>query len=157
MKELVREEVAPTVAVQRLETLKLEVAAYLQKNPAKQNYMDYWLHGYDRDELHRLRDTIEGDVEYLSNSREKMVVLKLMDLPILRSLWFQQPSTKSWLSWTMMVIFPLGLSIWFYGRKTQMRLRDELATVTKVTDQLIELIAPENPQPTDNTIPTDGK
>ena len=157
MKELVMEEVDPTVAVQRLEALKLEVAAYLQKNPVKQNYMDYWLHGYDRDELHRLRDTIEGDVEYLSNSREKMVVLKLMDLPILRSLWFQQPSTKPWLSWTMMVIFPLGLSIWFYGRKTQMRLRDELATVTKVTDQLIELIAPENPQPTDNTIPTDGK
>lgn len=74
-----------------------------------------------------------------------MVVLKLMDMPILRSLWFQQPSTRKWLSWTMIVIFPLGLAVWFYGRKTQQRLRDELHTVSKVSDQLIELIAPQLP------------
>ena len=143
MKELVMEEIDPVIAVQRMEALKLEVAAYLSRNPARQSYRDYWLHGYDRDELHRLRDTIENDVEYLSNSREKMVVLKLMDFPVLRSLWFQQPSTRPWLSWTMIALFPIGLAVWFYGRKTQLRLRDELSTVTKVADQLIELIAPK--------------
>ncbi|WP_303274025.1 hypothetical protein [uncultured Duncaniella sp.] len=72
-----------------------------------------------------------------------MVVLKLMDFPVLRSLWFQQPSTRPWLSWTMIALFPIGLAVWFYGRKTQLRLRDELSTVTKVADQLIELIAPK--------------
>ena len=157
MKELVMEDVNPSVAVKRLEALKLEVATYLENNPPKQNYRDYWLRGYDRDELHRLRDTIEGDVEYLSNSREKMVVLKLMDLPILRSLWFQQPSTKPWLSWTMMVLFPIGLPVWYYGRKTQMRLRDELKTVSKVSDQLIDLISPMITNSTENTPHTDGK
>ncbi|MDE7474747.1 MAG: LptF/LptG family permease [Duncaniella sp.] len=145
MKELVMEEVDPTLAVQRLEHLKLEVAAYLRNNPARQSYIDYWLRGYDRNALHALRDEIESDVEYLSNSREKMVVLKLMDLPILRSLWFQQPSEKKWLSWTMIVLFPIGVPVWLYGRKTQMRLRDELETVGKVTDQLIDLIAPDIP------------
>ncbi|MDE6062381.1 MAG: LptF/LptG family permease, partial [Duncaniella sp.] len=145
MKELVMEEVDPTLAVQRLEHLKLEVAAYLRNNPARQSYIDYWLRGYDRNALHALRDEIESDVEYLSNSREKMVVLKLMDLPILRSLWFQQPSETKWLSWTMIVLFPIGVPVWLYGRKTQMRLRDELETVGKVTDQLIDLIAPDIP------------
>ncbi len=145
MKELVMDELDPAVAVERLEKLKMEVAAYLSVNPSKQNYIDYWLRGYDRDSLHRLRDEIESDVDYISNSREKMVVLKLMDMPILRSLWFQQPSTRKWLSWTMIVIFPLGLAVWFYGRKTQQRLRDELHTVSKVSDQLIELIAPQLP------------
>lgn len=152
MKELVMEEVNPTDAVGRLEALKQEVATYLHDNKARQSYADYWLRGYDRDSLHRLRDTIEADVDYLSNSREKMVILKLMDMPILRSLWFQQPSTKKWLSWTMMLLFPVGLPVWFYGRKTQARLRDELGTVTKVSDQLIELIAPAH---TDSTLTND--
>lgn len=150
------EDVDPAVALQRLESLKLEVATFLRNNPPKENYTEYWLRGYDREELHRLRDTIESDVDYLSNSREKMVVLKLMDLPILRSLWFQQPSETPWLSWTMIVLFPIGVPVWFYGRKTQMRLRDELETVDKVTDQLIALIEPSITQSTENSVP-DGK
>ncbi len=155
MKELVMEEVNPADAVERLEVLKQEVAAYLHDNKARQSYPDYWLRGYDRDSLHRLRDTIEADVDYLSNSREKMVILKLMDMPILRSLWFQQPSTKKWLSWTMMLLFPVGLPVWFYGRKTQARLRDELGTVTKVSDQLIELIAPHKTDSPFSTLTND--
>lgn len=142
MKELVMDEVNPRVAVQRLEELKVEVDSYLKENKARQSYTEYWLRGYNRDELHRLRDVIESDVDYMSNSRDKMIVLKLMDMPILRSLWFQEPSTKKWLSWTMIVLFPIGIPVWFYGRKTQMRLRDELQTVKKVSDQLIELLSP---------------
>lgn len=140
MKELVMDEVVPAVAVERLEKLKLEVKAFLESNPANQAYVAYWLRGYDRDSLHQLRDEIETDVDYLSNSREKMVVLKLMDLPVLRSLWFQQPSRKRWLSRVMMVLFPIGLPVWLYGRKTQRDLRHELSTVVKVSDELIVLL-----------------
>lgn len=145
MKELVMDEVDRDVAVERIDILKSEVAAYLRDKSARQSYFDYWMRGYDRDELHRLRDSIESVVEYLSNSREKMVVLKLMDLPILRSLWFHQPSTDRRLSWGMMVLFPLGLTVWFFGLKAQSRLRDELATVTKVAGQLSEILTAQNP------------
>lgn len=145
MKELVMDEVDRDVAVERLDALKSEVAAYLRDKSARQSYFDYWMRGYDRDELHRLRDSIESVVEYLSNSREKMVVLKLMDLPILRSLWFHQPSTDRRLSWIMMVLFPIGLTVWFFGLKAQSRLRDELATVTKVAGQLTETLTAQNP------------
>lgn len=140
MKELVMAEVDPKVAVERLAALKAETAAYLSHNPEKQSYADYWTRGYDRDGLHRLRDNIEATVEYLSNSREKLVVLKLMDMPILRSLWFQQPSRRPWLSRLMIVLFPTGVPVWLYGRKTQTDLRAELATVNKVADELIKLI-----------------
>ncbi len=145
MKELVMDEVDRDVAVGRLDALKSEVAGYLRDKSARQSYFDYWMRGYDRDELHRLRDSIESVVEYLSNSREKMVVLKLMDLPILRSLWFHQPSTDRRLSWIMMVLFPLGLTVWFFGLKAQSRLRDELATVMKVAGQLTETLTVQKP------------
>ena len=69
-----------------------------------------------------------------------MVVLKLMDMPILRSLWFHEPSRRKWLGITMMIVFPLGIPVWLYGRKTQKQLRDELATVIKVSDELIALV-----------------
>jgi len=144
MKELVMDDVDPDVAESRLCELKAEVRGYLDATPARQGYVDYWLHGYDRDALHLLRDRIEDNVDYISNTRDKMVVLKLMDLPILRSLWFQQPSRKRWLSRIMLVLFPIGIPVWLYGRKTQRDLRNELESVIKVSDELISLIKNEN-------------
>ncbi len=146
MKGLVMDEVVPGEAVRRLGGLKSEVACYLDNNPKRQSYSDYWIYGYDREGLHRLRDTIETNVEYLSNSREKMVILKLMDLPIIRSLWFLQPSRRRWLSWLMIIVFPIGLPIWVYGRKTHQRLRDELKIVDKVADELEVLINSDKKQ-----------
>ncbi|MDE6859456.1 MAG: LptF/LptG family permease [Duncaniella sp.] len=140
MKEVFMTEVDPLTGIERLEKLKVEVGEYLATNPDKQGYLDYWLKGYNRDELHAVRDDIEADVEYLSNSREKMLLLKLMDIPILRSLWFHEPSHSKWLSWTMIVVFPVGVAIWLYGRKAQRQLRYELATVLKVSDELIAML-----------------
>ena len=111
--------------------MKREVKAFLEANPANQAYVAYWLRGYDRDSLHLLRDEIETDVDYLSNSREKMVVWRLRS---------HAPSRKRWLSRVMMVLFPIGLPVWLYGRKTQRDLRHELSTVVKVSDELIALL-----------------
>ena len=69
-----------------------------------------------------------------------MVIIKLMDLPILRSLWFIEPSATPWLSNLMIALFPLGIPIWLYGRYTQKRLRHELETTASVAAQLITLI-----------------
>lgn len=143
MKEVFMTEVDPLVGIERLERLKETVNSFIAANPAKQSYMAYWLKGYDRNELHAVRDKIEADMEYLSNSRKKMVVLKLMDMPILRSLWFQEPSHNKWLSWSMIVLLPIGAAIWLYGRKTQKQLHEELATALKVSDELIALLSVE--------------
>ncbi|MCM1164259.1 MAG: LptF/LptG family permease [Muribaculaceae bacterium] len=144
MKEVIMEEVRPQVAVERLEHLKAEVAAYLAANPCNQSFAAYWLKGYDRQSLHELRDDMEQLVERLSNSRSKLVINTLMDLPILRSLWFIKPSNSQALSKAMIVLFPIGIPVWLYGRHLQNRLRTELESVSKVSDRLIQLINPEN-------------
>ena len=87
MKEIVMEEVRPALAIERLGELRSMVTAYLENNPARQSYVAYWRKGYDRHGLHALRDYEENLVDRLANSRDKMVIIKLMDLPILRSLW----------------------------------------------------------------------
>lgn len=140
MKDIVMEEVRPELAVTKLGKLKAMTEKYLAENPARQSYLAYWRKGYDRDSLHALRDYQEYLVERLSNSRDKMVILKLMDMPVLRSLWFLEPSRTPWLSNTMIALFPVGIPIWLYGRYTQKQLRHDLATVNDVSSQLIKLI-----------------
>ena len=140
MKEIVMEEVRPAIALERLNRLKDMVAGFLADNPPSQSYISYWRKGYDRDSLHAIRDYEESIVERLSNSRDKMVIIRLMDMPILRSLWFIEPSSNRWLSNIMIALFPIGIPIWLYGRYTQKQLRHDLDTVSKVSSHLITLI-----------------
>ncbi len=140
MKEIVMEEVRPAIALERLNRLNDMVAGFLADNPPSQSYISYWRKGYDRDSLHAIRDYEESIVERLSNSRDKMVIIRLMDMPILRSLWFIEPSSNRWLSNIMIALFPIGIPIWLYGRYTQKQLRHDLDTVSKVSSQLITLI-----------------
>ena len=140
MKEIVMEEVRPAIALERLNRLKDMVTGFLADNPPSQSYISYWRKGYDRDSLHAIRDYEESIVERLSNSRDKMVIIRLMDMPILRSLWFIEPSSNRWLSNIMIALFPIGIPIWLYGRYTQKQLRHDLDTVSKVSSQLITLI-----------------
>lgn len=140
MKEVVMDEMQPAVAVDRLSALIKETQSYLSANPPGQSYVAYWLRGYDRGSLHTLRDGMEETVEYISNSRDKMVIMKLMDLPVIRSLWFLQPAPVRWLGITMICIFPIGIPVWIAGRFVQKRLRHELETVISVSSQLITLI-----------------
>ncbi len=140
MKEVVIDEVRPAVAIERLTALRMRVNGYLNDNPARQSYISYWLKGYDRDALHSLRDEMEEIIERLSNSRDKMVIMKLMDYPVIRSLWFIHPTSTRWIGITMAVLFPIGIPVWLAGRSTQSRLRHELETVASVSSQLITLI-----------------
>ena len=140
MKEVVIDEVRPAVAIERLTSLRMRVNGYLNDNPARQSYISYWLKGYDRDALHSLRDEMEEIIERLSNSRDKMVIMKLMDYPVIRSLWFIHPTSTRWIGITMAVLFPIGIPVWLAGRSTQSRLRHELETVASVSSQLITLI-----------------
>ncbi len=140
MKEVVIDEVRPDVAVRRLTTLRDRVDHYLTSNPAKESYIRYWRDGYDRLTLHSLRDEMEEIIDRLSNSRDKMVIMKLMDYPVIRSLWFIQPATTRWFGTLMSILFPIGIPIWIIGRSTQSRLRHELSTVASVSSQLITLI-----------------
>lgn len=140
MKEVVIDEVRPDVAIERLTALRVRVNGYLNDNPARQSYISYWLKGYDRDALHSLRDEMEEIIERLSNSRDKMVIMKLMDYPVIRSLWFIHPTSTRWIGITMAVLFPIGIPVWLAGRSTQSRLRHELETVASVSSQLITLI-----------------
>ncbi len=148
LKEVVMDDVDPNVAVNRLKELQTMIATYLNDQPAKETYTAYWLKGYSIKGLRTIRDYLEQTVEYLSNSRSRNVILKLMDMPVVRVMSLLQPGRPKWLGVTLMILFPLGIPVWLYGRRLTAEVRKELNDSAKVAGQLIDLITTdETPKP----------
>ena len=140
MKELVMEDVEPAKAHAMLEELVARSEEYLKANRKRPNYINYWLHGYSRSALRELSRELELTVAYLANSRDKLVINKLMDYPILRSLWFYHPTNYRPAAWAAIVLFPIGLPVYLVGLRQLGILRNEIKTIIKVSGELAELV-----------------
>ena len=148
MKEVVLVDVDVPKATGMLSSLSESAGIYLKENPKRPSYIAYWMKGYPRGPLRTLSEQLEETVAYISDSRSKLVINKLMDFPILRSLWFYHPSNYKWASWAAMVIFPIGLPVYFIGLRQLSILRHELETIRSVSEQLTELLESPDPEQT---------
>lgn len=144
LKEVILDEVEVPVATDKLEALYDEAEKYLEENAKRPSYIAYWLKGYSRTRLRELSSTLESTVDYLSNSRSKLVINRLMDFPILRSLWLYHPTGSRIVAWTGIVLFPIGLTIYLIGLRQLGILRNEIRRIADVSTSLISLIQ-ENP------------
>lgn len=148
MKEVVLVDVDVPKATGMLSSLSESAGNYLKENPKRPSYIAYWMKGYPRGPLRALSEQLEETVAYISDSRSKLVINKLMDFPILRSLWFYHPSNYKWASWAAMVVFPIGLPVYFIGLRQLSILRHELETIRSVSAQLTELLESPDPEQT---------
>lgn len=148
MKEVVLVDVDVPKATGMLSSLSESAGNYLEENPKRPSYIAYWMKGYPRGPLRALSEQLEETVAYISDSRSKLVINKLMDFPILRSLWFYHPSNYKWASWAAMVVFPIGLPVYFIGLRQLSILRHELETIRSVSEQLTELLESPDPEQT---------
>ena len=148
MKEVVLVDVDVPKATGMLSSLSESAGNYLEENPKRPSYIAYWMKGYPRGPLRALSEQLEEIVAYIADSRSKLVINKLMDFPILRSLWFYHPSNYKWASWAAMVIFPIGLPVYFIGLRQLSILRHELETIRSVSAQLTELLESPDPEQT---------
>lgn len=148
MKEVVLVDVDVQKATGMLSSLSESAGNYLEENPKRPSYIAYWMKGYPRGPLRALSEQLEETVAYISDSRSKLVINKLMDFPILRSLWFYHPSNYKWASWAAMVVFPIGLPVYFIGLRQLSILRHELETIRSVSAQLTELLESPDPEQT---------
>ncbi len=101
------------------------------------------MRGYSRTALRRLRELEESTIAYLSNSQDKLVINKLMDYPVLRSLWLYHPTNYPAAAWAAIIIFPVGLTVWLIGRARLRNLRSEVNRIAAVSVQLEDII--QNP------------
>lgn len=141
LKEVIMTEVVPSEGITMLKELVGRCNLFLNRYPRRQTYTAYWLHGYDRNEIRGISSDLEHIVEYLSNSRDRMVILKLMELPVMRSLWLYHPSNYRIVGYAAMILFPIGLPLYMLGLYNQRKLKGEIANITALSGEIITLLA----------------
>ena len=135
-KEVIINEVDRATAIVQINALKDHCQQFLDKYPGRQRYIDYWHQGYDKAAIKSLAEHVDAVVDYMSNSRDQMVLNKAMDYPVIRQLLTYRPTSNKTLGTVMAALFPLGLPLWLVGLRHQKNLKRDLSQTIKTCDQL---------------------
>ena len=135
-KEVIINEVVPTQAVDRIQSLRANCQQLLERYPGRQRYIDYLQQGYDMTAIKSLAQQVDDVVDYLSNSRDQMVLNKAMDYPVIRQLLTYQPTTNKTVGTILTALFPIGLPLWLVGTRHQKNLKRDIGQAVKTCDQL---------------------
>ncbi len=140
LKEVIINEVDEHRVLALVSDLKEKAQLFLSHHPGRQRYIDYWQHGYDKAAIRTLADQVDSLVDYLSNSRDQMVLNKAMDYPVIRQLLTYQPTTNKSLGTIIAALFPLGLPLWIIGLQHQKSLKRDIQQSIKTSDQLLAIL-----------------
>lgn len=140
VKEIIINETDSDVAIQKANALKEACAQFLSRYPARQGYVEYWQHGYDKATLLNIADMVNDIADYLSNSRDQMVINKAMDYPIIRNLLTYHPTKYPKVGMALAVLFPIGLPFYLIGIRHQKNLKRDIQLTINVSDQLIAIL-----------------
>ena len=140
MKEVVMDELVPTEAVAMIDSLTVHCDAFLNRYNKRLSFLHYWQGGMDMDDLHAVSAELERAVDYMSNSRQRLVINKLADYPRLRSLFLYRPCRVKWIGLVCALILPVSLPVYLLGVKSQNNLKKELQTIKKVNKELQQLL-----------------
>ena len=135
-KEVIINEVEPSEALSRIEALRASCQHFLDRYPGRQGYLAYCRQGYDKGAIKSLSDEVDSVVDYLSNSRDQMVLNKAMDFPVIRQLLTYQPTSNKNVGTALAVLFPVGLPLWLVGLMHQKNLKRDIGQTVKTCDQL---------------------
>lgn len=136
-KEVIINDISHEEAIARLSILGEECRAYCEKYPGVETYQQYWMQGYDVKRLAEISDSLEENVDYMTDCRDQMAVNKLMDYPVIRKLWLYRPARGKWVGKICMVLFPFGLPVYLAGINAQRNLKKELEKVSEVSEAIV--------------------
>ena len=138
-KEVIINEVVADEALSQINALKESCQHFIDRYPGRQRYIDYWQQGYDKKEIKALAEEVDRVVDYLSNSRDQMILNKAMDYPVIRQLLTYQPVTNKNLGTVLAALFPIGLPVWLVGLRHQKNLKRDVRLTIKTCEQLVAI------------------
>ncbi len=142
LKEIVMDDVSDAEMLRRAAELD-ETCKAMQESCGKgiQGFAAYWRKGVDMKLLDRLRNETESFVEYATNTRSQLVILKLMDYPVLRRSFFYSPcrgNEKAGL--VAAALLPLSVPVYLIGLYEQKDLKRELEVIRKTNAEIKILV-----------------
>ena len=138
-KEVIINEVVADEALSQINALKESCQHFIDRYPGRQRYIDYWQQGYDKKAIKALAEEVDRVVDYLSNSRDQMILNKAMDYPVIRQLLTYQPVTNKNVGTVLAALFPIGLPVWLVGLRHQKNLKRDVRLTIKTCEQLIAI------------------
>ena len=138
-KEVIINEVVPSEALERIEALKVSCQQFLDRYPGRQSFLAYWQQGYDKAAIKALSEQVDSVVDYLSNSRDQMILNKAMDYPVIRQLLTYQPVGNKNVGTALAALFPVSLPLWLIGLRHQKNLKRDISQTIKTSDQLVAI------------------
>lgn len=141
LKEVAMEDVAADEALERLAKLDAMAGDLLRAASKRQSYLSYLTSGLDRRQIKAVDEQMSHVIDYVSNSREKLVVNKLSDYPVVSDFGVLHPFTHRWLGLTAAVIFPVGLTLYIIGERFRKSLVSKLRRTLNVDKELESLFA----------------
>lgn len=139
-KEVIINDISVEEAVERLTSLKDSTRAFCERYIKRQGYRDYWENGYDMTEIGKISESLEQDIEYLTDCRNAIAVNKLMDYPVLRRLWVYRPGGNGLVRNLCMWILPIGGLIYLFGLKAQSNLKNDMRKIGDVSQSIVEIL-----------------
>ncbi len=140
LKEVIIEEVDTSNALSRVAALKDQCDQFMSRYKSRQSYLTYFQEGYDKPTLDSLSGEIEMVVDYLSNSRDQLLLNKAMDFPILRKMLTYHITNYKHVGTALAVLFPIGVPLYLVGTWHQSNLKREVATASKVCDEVTQIL-----------------
>lgn len=103
-------------------------------------YRALFFTGISNDDLESFNKELEDLVEELGNSKDRVVLDMLNNLPIIPIYGVESPYKKNWVNRILGIVFPLGLLFqfraWLFGRKILWQL-EKTATVTEAMSKYL--------------------
>ena len=140
-KDVAMDDVNPQVAREMMTIVNGQIERFVAENGnGKQSYWDFYLKGFDRRSLGTIQSGVEEMVDYMSNHRNKLLVNKLSNYPVVRNLWVYNPTPRRWMGYVAIALIPVGVPLWLIGRSQRKRLVSDLGTVTRTTGEVDKLL-----------------
>ncbi len=140
IKEVVMDDVYAPHAIEMANVLHEKCNDFISKHAKRQSYIEYWIDGYSRQEINEIDECLENLANYLSNSKNQLLINKISQYPFLKKFWIHQPSTIKQLSWVGIILFPIGIPLYIIGIKGQASLLRDIKTVLKINNDVMDLI-----------------
>ena len=110
---------------------------YLVNNKNILNYITFWRNGGVDNKAGLIADKLEQIVEMLKNSDQNIVLNKVMDFPIIKTINFQMNPK---LSITLAILFPIGGLIYLVAAYRRKLMIQDIRTTIKVSDDMINIL-----------------
>ena len=144
-KEIIINDISTDDAIRQLEELRDLCRDFADSNRPPQSYLTYWMKGYDTDKIHHIITRLESTISYMTDCKNPIAVNKLIDYPVLRTLWAYHPSHNRWLSRILVMLFPIGIPVWIWELQAQKTLKADIRKVAAVSDSIITILKEPDP------------